>query len=246
MIVNMKRYDIKERNDSKLYFKILKTLTSIVIHKPNFIYLGDKVTYPSIILVNHEGSRTPLTLELYFKEKNRMLGTYEMNGSLKDAYKYLSETYYHNKKKWPLFLSKLFCLIAAPLTCLYYRGLNLISVYSGVEFFQTVKEAYKCVNDYKKNLIIYPEDSSKGYFAELTHFFSGFVIIAHYMYQRGIDLNIYVSYFNPKTKNFIFDKPVKYSEVLKYNLTKEELAKKFLIRCNELGKMSTNKNLKNN
>lgn len=44
IIVNMKRYDIKERNDSKLYFKILKTLTSIVIHKPNFIYLDDKVT----------------------------------------------------------------------------------------------------------------------------------------------------------------------------------------------------------
>ena len=32
-----------------------------------------------------------------------MLCTYEMNGSLKDAYKYLSETYYHNKKKWPYF-----------------------------------------------------------------------------------------------------------------------------------------------
>ena len=66
------------------------------------------------------------------------------------------------------------------------------------------------------------------------------------MYQRGIDLNIYVSYFNPKTKNFIFDKPVKYSEVLKYNFSKEELAKKFLIRCNELEKISTNRNLKNN
>lgn len=234
----MKEYEIKERNKEKLYFKILKILTSIVIHKPKFIYLGEKVNYPSIILVNHEGSKTPLTLELYFKEKNRMLGTYEMNGSLKDAYKYLSETYYHNKKKWPLVFSKLFSLIAAPLTCLYYRGLNLISVYSGIEFMRTVKEAFKCVNEYKENLIIYPEDSSKGYFVELTHFFSGFVLIAQYCYQRGIDLNIYVSYFNPKTKIFIFDKPIKYSEVLKFNLTKEELAKKFLIRCNELGRLS--------
>ena len=68
----------------------------------------------------------------------------------------------------------------------------------------------------------------------------------HIICTKEVLILIYVSYFNPKTKNFIFDKPVKYSKVLNYNLTKEELAKKFLIRCNELGKISTNKNLKNN
>ena len=42
-------------------------------------------------------------------------------------YKYQTRVYYHEKKHWNLHLARLFCLLASPLTNLFYKGLNLIS-----------------------------------------------------------------------------------------------------------------------
>lgn len=74
---------LEKKGKDSLSFKFLKLLTSIAIHKPKFIFLGDKIKEASLILTNHVGSRAPLTIELYADFPTRLLGTYEMNGSLK-------------------------------------------------------------------------------------------------------------------------------------------------------------------
>ena len=226
----------KEIKPNKTY-KFLKWITKIAIKKPEFIFLGEPFKESSLILSNHSGSSGPLSLELYSPIQVRLLGTYEMNGSLKDVYKYLSTTYYYQKKHWNKYLAKAFCLIAAPLVHSFYKGLNLISTYQGIGFVKTIKESYEALTIHKENLVIFPEDSSKGYFTKLTHFYNGFLVLAEYCYKRGLDLDIYVAYLNRRKRKYIFDKPIKYSELIKLSEDKDEIAKMLLNRCNELGKM---------
>ena len=130
----------------------------------------------------------------------------------------------------------MFCLVASPLTNLYYKGLNLISTYHDSRFRQTLKDSLKAIQD-GDNIVIFPEKSDKGYLPELEGFYKGFLSFADVCKAKGIDVPIYVSYFKIKDKIYVFDAPVKYSELLSDGSTRDEIAKKLLARCNELGKM---------
>ena len=220
----------------KWWFRLLKKMMKIRYKEPKFIYLGEKVTTGSIILSNHEGTDAPMSLEIYGDMPLRMWGAYEMNSGLIKMYKYQTRVYFHEKKGWNLHLARLFCLIATPLTNLFYKGLDLISTYKDVRFIKTVRESIEALKE-GENIVIYPEDSNKGYLSELEGFFAGFVVLADSCKKEGIDVPIYVSYFKKKEKVYIIDKPILYSELcLKYN-SKQEKAKALCDRCNELGKM---------
>lgn len=220
----------------KWWFRLLKKMMKIRYKEPKFIYLGDKITSGSVILSNHEGTDAPMSLEIYGNLPLRMWGAHEMNSGLIKMYKYQTRVYFHEKKGWNLHLARLFCLIATPLTNLFYKGLDLISTYKDVRFLKTIRESVSAIKQ-GDNIVIYPEDSNKGYLQELEGFFAGFVMLGDACLKEGIDVSIYVAYFKKKEKEYIFDKPIMYSELCKKYRTKEEKARALCERCNELGKM---------
>ena len=138
-IENTKEKQIPKKK-RKWWFKVLKKIMKIRYKKPTFVYLGEEVSTGSIILSNHEGTDAPMSLEIYTKMPIRMWGAHEMNSGLIKMYKYQTRVYYHEKKHWNLHLARLFCLIASPLTNLFYKGLNLISTYKDARFRKTLKE----------------------------------------------------------------------------------------------------------
>lgn len=214
----------------------MKKLMVCRYKKPQFVFLGEKPTNGAIIISNHEGTDAPLSLEMYCDFPIRFWGTGEMNSGLKNLYKYQTKVYYHEKKHWNLFLARMFCLVASPLTNLYYKGLNLISTYHDSRFRQTLKDSLQAIQN-GDNVVIFPEKSDKGYLPELEGFYKGFLSFADVCKAKGIDVPIYVSYFKIKEKIYIFDAPIKYSELQKDGPTRDEIAQKLLNRCNELGKM---------
>lgn len=226
----------KFKQDRKAWFRFMKKLMVCRYKKPEFVFLGEKPTHGSIIISNHEGTDAPLSLEMYCDFPVRFWGTGEMSSGLKKLYKYQTEVYYHEKKHWNLFASKMFCLVASPLTNLYYKGLNLISTYHDSRFRQTLKDSLKAIQN-GDNVVIFPEKSDKGYLPQLEGFYNGFLSFADVCKAKGIDVPIYVSFFKIKEKVYIFDAPVKYSELIKDGATREEISKKLLDRCNELGRM---------
>lgn len=232
----MAKEKVKPVKRGKGWFRFMKSLTLKRYKKPNFVYLGEEIGTGGIILSNHEGTDSPMSLELYLDKPIRMWGAHEMNSGVVKMYKYQSRVYYHEKKHWNLFLARLFCLIASPITNLFYKGLNLISTYRDARFRRTVRESVDAI---KKgyNIVIFPEDSAKGYLEELEGFFAGFVILAEVCKKQGMDLPIYVTYFRKKDLTYIIDKPVLYSELCKDGATREEIARRLVERCNELGKM---------
>lgn len=227
---------IKIKNKRKWWFRCLKRMMRGRYKQPTFVYLGEKFEKSSVILSNHEGTDGPMSLEIYCDKPIRMWGAHEMNSGLIKMYKYQTRVYYHEKKHWNLHLARLFCLIASPLTNLFYKGLNLISTYRDERFIRTIKESIDSLKE-GNNIVIYPEISDNGYLDELEGFHPGFVALAEVCKRRGIDLPIYVSYFRKKDGLFIVDKPIMYSELSANGETKDEICKKLCLRCNELGKM---------
>ena len=232
----------KKTNNRKWWFKGLKKIMKLRYKKPVFVYLGEKPIKNGIILSNHEGTDAPMSLEIYSGLPIRMWGAHEMNSGLRAMYKYQTRVYYHEKKHWNLHLARLFCLIASPLTNLFYKGLNLISTYRDARFKTTLRESVEALQN-GDNIVIFPEDSEKGYLAELEDFYGGFIVLAEVCKKKGMDIPIYVSYFRKKEKVYVFDKGVYYSELTKNGETKEEIIQKLLSRCNQLGKMELSQEL---
>lgn len=225
----------KFKQDRVWWYRGIKRVMRLVYKKPKFVFLGGSPEKGSIILSNHEGTYSPLTLEIYAQFPIRFWGTSEMNSGLKSTYRYLSYTYYHQKKHWNLFGARMFCLIAAPLSNLFYKGLKLISTYRDANFLKTIRESCAALND-GNNIVIFPEKSEQGYFAELSGFYAGFVVLAKYCLKKGVDLPVYVSYYRKQDGIFAFDAPVKFSELQAKFSTREEIAEYLLNRCNALGK----------
>ncbi len=224
------------KKKTKTWFKVFKGFLKIFTRKPKFIYLGDKPVEPSLHLCNHVGSKGPLRLELYYDHNFRFWGTHEMNEGAKSTFKYLSTTYFQGKKHMKPFLAYPIAVIATPLLNLVYLGLNLISTYQDMRLKNTFRESLNCFKN-NQSIIIFPENSTNGYFDELIEFNEGFVTLLEMAYKRGYDLPVYTMYFQRKHNRYIVDEKIMYSELLTLNLTKEELAEKFRVRCNELGKM---------
>ena len=228
------------KNNRKAWFRGLKGFLKIFIRKPKFIFLGEKPKDECIILSNHAGARGPLKAELYFKQPLRIWGTYEMNSGLKAVYKYLSEIYYYQKHHWKKFFAKSFSVIAAPFANLFYKGLRLIPTYHDSRLRGSINESVNAIKN-KEKIVIFPEDSSKGYFDNLTKYFAGFALLAKTCYKEGIDLDIYNTYLIKDKNIYIFDAPIKYSKCVEFGLEGQGLADKMCERANELSKIDISK-----
>ncbi|MBQ9735738.1 MAG: hypothetical protein IJV96_03025 [Clostridia bacterium] len=220
----------------KLYFRFLKKLMRSRYKKPNFIYLGEEISTGAIIVSNHEGTDAPMSFEIHLDKPFRIWGTGEMNSGLVRLYKYQTRVYYHEKKHWNLHLARLFCLIASPLTNLFYSGLDLISTYKDQRFVKTLRESIAALSE-GYNIVVYPEDSTKGYLPVLEGFHEGFLMLAELCYKRGLDVPIYVTYFRKSDLHYIIDAPVLYSTLAATGKSRAELAQMLCDRCNELGQM---------
>ena len=226
----------KKKAKRKLYFRILKKIMKVRYKEPRFVYLGERFDKGALILSNHEGTDSPMSLEIYCDKHIRMWGSYEMNSGLAKLYKYQTEVYYHEKKHWNIHLARLFCILASPLTMLFYSGFDLISTYKDIRFTKTIRESIRALNS-GDNIVVFPEDSTNGYLAELEGFHMGFVLLADICLRRGMDIPIYVSYFRKSDLTYIFDAPVNYSVLKEMYNSREEIARYLCHRCNELGKM---------
>lgn len=228
----------KFKQKRKAWYRGLKQVMKVRYKKTKFVFLGEKPTQSSIILSNHEGTDAPMALEIYADFPVRMWGTAEMNSGLKKLYKYQTRIYYHQKKHWNLHLARMFCLLASPLTNLFYKGLNLISTYQDARFKTTIKESVESIMDRKENLVIFPEKSAEGYVSEMKEFYAGFVILAQTLYKQGYDVPIYVSYFKKKERIYIFDRPILFSTLKNLYTSREDMTSHLVDRCNELGRLT--------
>ena len=224
----------------KPWFRFVKKIMRIFIKETEFIYLDKKIDTPTIILSNHVGTAAPLAWELYGNIPFRFWGASEMNSGLINLYKYQTRVFYHEKKHWNLHLARLFCIIASPLTYMFYKGINLISTFHDIRFKTTISESIKTLDE-GKSVIIFPEISDKGYLDVLEGFHQGFTVLGTILLKKDKDMPITVAYYKKNEKRYIVDRPVMLSDLFKEGVTREEVAAQLCRRCNELGQMEIKK-----
>ncbi len=220
----------------KPWFRVIKKIMRLFIKESEFVYLGEKISEPTIILSNHVGTAAPLAWELYGNLPFRFWGASEMNSGLISLYKYQTRVFYHEKKHWNLHLARLFCLIASPLTYMFYKGINLISTYHDIRFKHTVSESIEAL-DSGKSVIIFPEISDKGYLDVLEGFHQGFTVLGSILLKKGKDVPIAVAYYKKSERRYIVDKAVRLSDIFKSGASREQIAKQLCDRTNELGQL---------
>lgn len=227
----------KFKQKRKFWFRAMKRIMRIKYKRPEFIFLGEKPTNGSIILSNHEGTDAPMSIEIYCDFPIRMWGTNEMNSGLVNLYKYQTKVYYHEKKHWNLFLARLFCLIASPLTNLFYKGLSLISTYKDIRLRTTIKESFESIKK-GENIVIFPEKSDEGYLKQLKGFHAGFILLAKECEKNGIDVPIYTAYYKKDNRKYIFDKPIYFSELKAQYSSKDSMCEYLVNNCNNLASVN--------
>jgi hypothetical protein len=220
-------------------FEFYKSILKIGIKRSDFVYLGEKPTGAAIILSNHVGTSAPLAWELYEDIAYRFWGAAEMNGTLAELYDYHTNIYYHEKKHWNIWLARVYCLLASPLTWMFYRGINVISTYRDIRFRKTITDSVNTLKD-DKAVIIFPEISDKGYLDELEGFHKGCIMMMKIALKQGVDVPVYSSYYRKRDRKYIVGKPIMLSELMAMGMTDDELAAWLCDRTNELGKLDLN------
>ncbi|MBO7344600.1 MAG: hypothetical protein J6U92_01515 [Clostridia bacterium] len=221
----------------KRWFSFVKKIMKIRYKRPKFIYLGEEIDKGSVIVCNHEGTDSPMAWEMYSGKPVSFWGAYQMNSGLKKMYSYQTKVYYHQKKGWNLFGARAFCLLASPLTNMFYKGLNVISTYQDARFARTIRESMVALEN-GENIVIFPEKSDNGYQATLQGFHGGVALFLKACLKKGNDVTVYPSYFNKEKNVCLVGKPLKYSELLKGQEDKEVVAQTLCDLCNELGEQT--------
>ena len=226
---------MKERK--KKWFEFIKKIIKIRYKKTKFIYLGEEISNGAVIVCNHEGSDGPMAWEIYSGKPIAFWGAWQMNSGVKTAYSYQSKIYFHQKKGWNLFLARLFCLIASPITSMFYKGLDVVSTYPDARLKKTMKESAERLES-GKNIVVFPEMSENGYKDTLDGFHSGVVLFLDLQKRKGIDNTVYTAYFNKEKNICLVSAPKKYSELEAGCSSREEIAQKLCDECNDLGKQT--------
>ncbi|MBO4667636.1 MAG: hypothetical protein J5666_05885 [Bacilli bacterium] len=234
MNLNETYFEKVDRSRKKVSFKIARFLVKLLYHKPKMIFLGEKFNDgPFLFLINHCGTKTPPKIECYFERDFYMWGTYEMTQGLKAVHHYLVHTFYHQKKKWPLFFAALVGTIFSPFAYMFYQGMRIIPTYHDSRFLSSIKNSLRVLND-NKVIVIYPEDSNDGYKDKIEKFFNGYLTLCDIAKRKGLDLPIYVAYYNRKKNKIIIDNPVYYSSLCNTYSNQDEISEVLRNKMNDL------------
>ena len=227
----------KEKIKRRPFFRFFKTMTRVFVKKPKIVCLDDTIDNGSIFLCNHVGATGPFTLEYYFPRNFRFWGTFEMTMGFKERWKYMAYKEFPNMRHNGKFMSKVKASFVAPFSKMFYKGLQLIPTYPDGRLKTTIETSMNELNN-NNNIIIFPEDISKGYFDVLKSYFAGFWLLAKQYFQKfKRDIKIYNMYLKRKPRTLIIDKGIKVSELINKNLSKEQIAEIFKDRANELAKL---------
>ena len=224
----------KDRKEKK-WFSVVKKMMRVRYKEPKFIYLGEEVQSGAVILCNHEGTDAPMAWEMYSGKPVSFWGAHQMNSGLKKMYFYQSKVYFHQKKGMNLFLARMFCLIASPLTNMFYKGLDVVSTYEDARLKKTMRESAERLDE-GRNLVIFPEKSDEGYQETLQGFHGGAVLFLELQRRKGIDRTVYCAYYNKEKNICLVGAPKQYSEIAEGCINREEVAQKLCDDCNDLGK----------
>lgn len=215
-------------------WKVFKFIFKPIFLVKNVEFLGEKFPEKCIIISNHNNKKGPMVYEFSLPTKHVTWGAHQMLGNYKSRFRYLRDVLYIQKNGLKKGKATFKAMIEAIFSIYTYRGMKVLPSYPDVRFMKTLQYSMECL-DNGFNISLYPEDSNQGYFDQMTHFFSGFVMLSEQYYKKkGIDLPIFPAYYGRKKKKIVVGKPLYVQDFVKQGLSRDEIAEKFRLEVNQL------------
>ena len=197
-------------------------------------FIGEKFPNKCIIVSNHHNKRGPMVYELSLPVFHASWGAYQMLGNYKSRFKYLRNVLYIQKNGFNKFKATIKASFEAFFSIFVYRGMKILPSYPDARLRKTLQYSMQ-VLDSGAAVSVYPEDSSKGYFDEMTHFFPGFVMLGEQYYKKtGEDLPVFPVYYGEKKKKIVVGNPLYIQDMVKEGLKRDEIADRFKDEVNKL------------
>ncbi len=233
MAKKSKEYKLKIKRGP--FFRIFKKIIRLFSKTPEVINLGEEpLKDQAIYISNHQGASGPMKFETYFPKTLTPWGIYNMNGNYKVRWKYLYYVFYQQKLHWGKFKAFNVATIFAIFSIHIYRAIGLISTYQDARLLTTFRNSTK-VLDAGSALLIFPEDSSKGYLEPPQAFNKGYLMMAKKYYQHAeVDLPIYPMYYGKKIAKMVVGKPLYVNQLLRDGYSDDEINTMFLKECQRI------------
>ena len=188
----------------------------------------------AIIVSIHAAKKGPMSIAVSYPKFSVMWGHHGMLGNYKERFYYLRNVLYIQKMHKNKFIATVKSLYEAIFSIYIYKGIKVIGTYADMRLISTVNNSIN-VLDEGANVIIFPEDSSDGYFDEIRSVFPGFVMLAETYYRkRGEDVPVIPAYISMNKKRFIVGEPKYVHEMQNEGLSRQEIADKMKDEINSL------------
>lgn len=217
------------------FFHVIKFILNIFKRKPLIVNeSGLPLDHAAIIVANHSGAAGPMDISLFFPYPFIPWGAHQMKEGYRSRWNYAYHIFYRQKMKYGKFKSFVLATLLSIINKFLYVNMRLVPTYQDIRITKTMRDSLKHLND-NIPILIFPEDSSEGYEDEISHFNDGFVVLAAYAYNhRNIDLPIYPVYYSKHDRIIIIGQPLIYSELVKDNIKRSDIADLLRIKVNEL------------
>ncbi len=189
-----------------------------------------------ILVSNHANKKGPFIYELNLPVHHISWGAYWMLGNYKERYNYLRNILYIQKNGVKPFKATIKAFFEAIFSKYIYKGVKVLPSFPDARLRRTVEYSIQALEQ-DNAIAVYPEDSSKGYFDEMTHFFPGFVMLADaYRKKTGVDLPIYPIYLGrvKGKRKIVIGKPLYAGKMIDSGLDKKQVADVFRKEVNQL------------
>lgn len=227
----------KSKNDrpKQPVFGCVKRLLKLFLRKPKkIVNLAGELIPGSILVCNHSAKSGPLYLELYFPLYHYVWGAGEMLGNYNDRFHYLRDVFYMQKRGFKKFGATLAATFEATFSPLVYRGMRVLPTYRNGRLHATINKSIEKLNE-NTSILIFPEDSSDGYFDEMSKFFPGFVLLSQMYYKKtGRDVPVYPIYYHIKKRILCIGEPIYVREYEQLGYDRKQIAELLRQKVNEL------------
>ena len=227
----------KQKNEKLKEFKLPKNrrqpifkFFSAILLKPLFrVKTQSKIkSLPdkAIVVSIHAAKYGPMSLCMSYPKYSAIWGHHAMLGSYKDRFKYLRDVLYVQKMHKNKFISTIKALFEAFFSIFFYKGMKVIGTYTDMRQLSTIRNSIGVLEE-NASVIVFPEDSSEGYFDEIKSAFPGFVMLASIYYSKtGEDVPVIPAYVSRKRgkKRLVIGEPRYVHELELNGKSKQEIA----------------------
>lgn len=230
----MSKKEYKVKTKRSFGFHILRGFLKIFLRKSKIVNTGGSaLANKAIYLMNHSGARGPLIFELRFPVRSSPWGAHEMCGNYRERWNYLYHIFYIQKLHWNKFKAFIVATLFAVISKWIYNSVGLIGTYRDARFLTSLRNSIAVLNE-NLSIVIYPEDSTEGYFDKTQSFNNGFIKLSKAYFKREKqDLPVYGVYYDRKKNTFFVDQPLYINSMLE-KMTEDEVSGVFLKNTHSL------------